>query len=66
MNTPLDTQDIGNWSCMLGLAALFVETSLLALSANAAATARAFETAMVPKRTGEEPGRTLAGRSSAA
>jgi hypothetical protein len=32
-NTPLDNQDLGNWSCMLGLAALFVEGTLLALSA---------------------------------
>jgi hypothetical protein len=32
MSTPLDNQDVGNWSCMLGLAALFVETSLLVLS----------------------------------
>jgi hypothetical protein len=32
MSTPLDNQDVGNWSCMLGLAALFVETSLLATS----------------------------------
>ena len=29
-STPLDNQDAGNWSCMLGLAALFVETTLLA------------------------------------
>ena len=28
-STPLDNQDAGNWSCMLGLAALFVETTLL-------------------------------------
>jgi hypothetical protein len=32
MSTPLDNQDVGNWSCMLGLAALFVETSLLVTS----------------------------------
>ena len=30
-STPLDNQDAGNWSCMLGLAALFVETTLLGL-----------------------------------
>ena len=29
-STPFDNQDAGNWSCMLGLAALFVETTLLA------------------------------------
>jgi hypothetical protein len=41
LSTPLDNQDVGNWSCMLGLAALFVETSLFALSAYATATRRA-------------------------
>jgi hypothetical protein len=39
-STPLDNQDAGNWSCMLGLAALFVETTLLAVSAYVALTAR--------------------------
>ena len=39
-STPLDNQDVGNWACMLGLAALFVETTLLALSAYAATTQR--------------------------
>ena len=28
----IDNQDVGNWSCMLGLAAVFVEASLVALS----------------------------------
>ena len=40
MSTPLDNQDLGNWSCMLGLAALFVETSLLALSGYSLAALR--------------------------
>src|SRR5665213_981989 len=31
-STPLDNQDVGNWSCMLGIAALFVEGTLVALS----------------------------------
>ncbi len=35
LNTPLDNQDVGNWACMLGMAALFVEGMLLALSAYA-------------------------------
>jgi hypothetical protein len=30
--TLLDTQDVGNWSCMLGLAALFVESLTVVLS----------------------------------
>ncbi len=35
LSTPFDNEDVGNWSCMLGLAALFVETSLLATAAYA-------------------------------
>jgi hypothetical protein len=35
VNTPLDNQDVGNWACMLGIAALFVEGALVALSAYA-------------------------------
>jgi uncharacterized membrane protein YeiB len=35
VSTPLDNQDVGNWACMLGLAALFVEGTLVALSAYA-------------------------------
>ena len=31
-STPLDTQDVGNWSEALGLVALFVEGGLLVLS----------------------------------
>jgi hypothetical protein len=37
MSTPLDNQDVGNWSCMLGLAALFVEAALVAFSGYAMA-----------------------------
>jgi hypothetical protein len=35
VSTPFDNQDVGNWSCMLGIAALFVEGTLVALSAYA-------------------------------
>jgi hypothetical protein len=35
VSTPLDNQDVGNWACMLGLAALFVEGALVALSSYA-------------------------------
>ena len=45
-NTPIDNQDVGNWSCMLGMAALFVETILLALSLYAAKEQRSVETAL--------------------
>jgi hypothetical protein len=35
LNTPLDNQDVGNWACALGLAALFVEGVLVAVAAYA-------------------------------
>ena len=35
VSTPLDNQDVGNWACALGLAALFVEGALLAVAAYA-------------------------------
>jgi hypothetical protein len=35
VSTPLDNQDVGNWSCMLGLLAIFVEGLLVALGAYA-------------------------------
>jgi hypothetical protein len=35
--TTFDNVDVGNWACTLGLASLFVEGSLLALSASALA-----------------------------
>jgi uncharacterized membrane protein YeiB len=37
LRTPLDNQDVGDWACMLGIAALFVEGLLVALSAYAMA-----------------------------
>ena len=41
LSTPFDNQDVGNWACMLGLAALFVESLALVLSAYALAGDRA-------------------------
>jgi hypothetical protein len=35
LSTPLDNQDVGNWSCMLGLASIFVEALLVAMSSYA-------------------------------
>jgi hypothetical protein len=32
LSTPFDNQDVGNWSCMLGLGALLVESLLVAMS----------------------------------
>src|SRR5579862_9209242 len=37
ISTPFDNQDVGNWACMLGLAALFVEGAMVALSVYALA-----------------------------
>jgi hypothetical protein len=34
-STPLDNQDVGNWACTLGMAALFVEALLVAIAAYA-------------------------------
>jgi hypothetical protein len=61
-NTPFDNQDVGNWSCMLGLAALFVETSLLAFSGCALSVGRVLERRAVPASLMVEP----AGRRAAA
>jgi hypothetical protein len=38
ISTPLDTQDVGNWACTLGMVALFLEASLVAISAYALAS----------------------------
>jgi hypothetical protein len=35
LSSPLDKADVGNWSCMLGLVALFVEAALVAIAAYA-------------------------------
>jgi hypothetical protein len=40
VGTSFDNQDVGNWSCMLGLASIFVEVSLLAVSGSALAFAQ--------------------------
>jgi hypothetical protein len=41
VGTPFDNQDVGNWSCMLGLASIFVEGSLVAVSGSALAFSNA-------------------------
>jgi len=40
VGTTFDNQDVGNWSCTLGLASIFVEGSLLVLSASALGLAK--------------------------
>jgi hypothetical protein len=64
-NTPLDNQDAGNWSCMLGLAAMFIETVLLGFSAYAAVATRTSQW-VVSSRAGTEAVRVVPGESSAA
>src|ERR1700722_7824760 len=41
LSTPLDNQDVGNWACTLGLAALFVEGLMVAVAAYAVSLSRA-------------------------
>jgi hypothetical protein len=65
-STPLDNQDAGNWSCMLGLAALFVETTLLGCSVYAALVHRALRTAVNQASAHLEPARVVPSSSSAA
>ena len=65
-STALDNQDAGNWSCMLGLAALFIETTLLAFSVYAAVTKRAVQTAVRQARANGQFAARAAENSSAA
>jgi hypothetical protein len=44
-STPLDNADVGNWSCMLGMAALYVEGLLVLVSGFAMVTRSAPRTA---------------------
>ena len=41
LSTPLDNQDVGNWACTLGMAALFVEGLMVAIAAYAISLGRA-------------------------
>ena len=50
VSTPLDNADIGNWSCMLGMAALYVEGLLVLISGFAMVTRSASRTALVEAR----------------
>ena len=51
-STPLDNQDVGNWSCTLGMAALFVEGSLVAMAAYAISHGRRLVLAPVSAGSG--------------
>ena len=50
VSTPLDNADVGNWSCMLGMAALYVEGLLVLISGFAMVTRSASRTALVEAR----------------
>jgi hypothetical protein len=56
LSTPLDNEDVGNWSCMLGLAALYVEASLILVSGYALGANRTARRA-VPVPVAAETGR---------
>ena len=45
VSTPVDNQDVGNWGCMLGIAALFTEMTLAALSHHAVTIKRSLRAA---------------------
>jgi FtsH-binding integral membrane protein len=48
LSTPLDNQDVGNWSCTLGMAALFVEGLMVAVAAYAISLRRAVSLQPLP------------------
>jgi hypothetical protein len=56
LSTPLDNQDVGNWACMLGLAALFVEGLMVAVAAYAVSLRRmaSLEYLRIGNRTNQE------------
>lgn len=58
LSTPFDNQDVGNWSCMLGMAALFVEGLTAGLSAYALTAGNA--SARLAPATSELPTRRAA------
>ena len=64
-STPLDNQDAGNWACMLGLAAIFVETILLVMSMYGALIARP-SSAVATVRPEGRASRKVAGPTKAA
>jgi hypothetical protein len=56
LSTPLDDQDVGNWACTLGLAALFVEGLMVAVAAYAISLRPAVsQTLVVQNRRSSRP-----------
>ena len=56
LSTPLDNQDVGNWACTLGLAAVFVEGLMIAVAAYAISLRRtaSMELLRIGNRTSQE------------
>jgi hypothetical protein len=56
-NTPIDNQDVGNWACMLGIAALFIESAIVGLSIYALKTTHQLHAvpAATDRTTGTSP-----------
>jgi FtsH-binding integral membrane protein len=52
LSTPLDNQDVGNWACTLGLAALFVVGLMMAIAAYAISHGRRLMLAPASTRSG--------------
>ena len=52
LSTPLDNQDVGNWACTLGMAALFVEGLMVAVCAYAMSLPRAVSLQSLPISNG--------------
>jgi hypothetical protein len=63
-STPLDNQDVGNWACTLGMAALFVEGSLVAIAVYAIAHGRRLMPATTSARSGAS--HVISGEANAA
>ena len=57
LSTPLDHQDVGNWMCTLGLAALFVEGVIVAVAAYAISLRQkvSLEALAINNRISQEP-----------
>jgi hypothetical protein len=67
-STPFDKVDVGNWSCTLGMAALFVEGMLVAISAYAISHGRRLLPARVPADAGpsEQPSAEIGAKRESA
>jgi hypothetical protein len=55
LSTPFDNQDVGNWACTLGMAALFVEGLMVALAAYAVSHGRRLTLAPASTGNGASP-----------